>query len=201
MSRVRKLGSAALAVLAVMAICSAAFSSASGTEFKAETYPVTIKGTGTQVIGTNAGTVTCSGSAQAGVISSSATWWSVGVTDSGCTIAGAPVSVNWSTCEIRYYTYSGLYIVCSGGSVTAKSEKTGCVVQISPQELEAVGYVVEGTGSSRTIRATVAVTGMKYTQSSKCAGGEGTFTNGTISGEAVIKGSNGKGEQEGIFIE
>jgi hypothetical protein len=194
----KKLCLVVLASLAVMAATGVA--SASASEFKAESFPVTIKGSGTQEFGTSAGNFTCSSTVQTGEGSSSATWWSVKVSDSGCKFGGSAGTIETGECEILYYTYSGYYVVCKGGAMKLKAE-SGCIVEIGPQKLETVSYKAGGAGTTRTITAKVSVTGMSYTQSSKCAGGAGTFTNGTIGGEVLLKGFTTKGVQQGIFIE
>jgi hypothetical protein len=199
MNSIRRFGLIALAALAVTALTGVASASAAETEFRAESFPVTIKGSGNQEIGTTAGTISCPTSTQNGEAKSSATWWTVKVADSGCTIGGVAATVSWGECEIRYYTYSGLYIVCKGGVVKITSES--CVVEIGPQEVESVGFTNLGSGTTRTIAAVVKVGGLKYTQSSKCAGGAGTKTNGTLGGEILLKGFTEKGVQQGIFIE
>lgn len=201
MNTIKKRGLPALAALAVMASVGVGSASAAELEFQAESFPVTIKGSGNQVIGTTAGTISCPTSSQNGEAKSSATWWTVKLTDSGCTIGGTPATVAWGECEVRYYTYSGLYIVCKGGVLKITPEGTGCVIEIGPQELGSVGFSPAGTKTTRTIKAVVEVTGLKYTQNSNCSGGAGTLTNGTIGGEILLKGFTSKGVQQGIFIE
>ena len=120
------------------------------------------------------------------------------VTDSGCKLNGVATTVNWGECEIRYYTYSGYYIVCKGGIVKITSE--ACVIEIGQQELKSLTLTNSGSGTTRAIKALVSVSGMKFTQNSGCVGGAGTFTNGKIGGEVLLKGFKG-GEQQGIFVE
>ncbi len=199
----RKLVPAALIALALAATYGVTSASASEEpQFRAESFPVTLQGTGNQTVGTKAGTFTCPKSVQSGTATSAATWWSVKVTDSGCTIGGKPASVNWGECEIRYYTYSGFYIVCKGGGVKATVTETGCVVEVGPQELlEALSIEAVGSGTTRSFVGSLNSKKLKYTQNSKCEGGAGTFTNGTFTGELALKGLNTKEVQEGIFIE
>jgi hypothetical protein len=197
MSSIKRLGFACVVAAAIAACVGVA--SASASEFHAEKFPVTLKGSGNQKFGTNAGSTICTTSAQKGEATSSATWWSVKVGDSGCTLSGLLATVEWGECEIRYYTYSGLYIVCKGGVV--KITSGSCVIEIGPQEVESVSFTGAGSGTTRTIIALVNVSGLKYTQSSKCAGGAGTFTNGTMGGEIKLEGSTSEGIQQGIWIE
>lgn len=179
-----------------------ALASASEPEFRAESFPVTLKGSGSQKIGTKAGTVTCSSSTQTGEASSQATWWTLKVADTGCVFTGGiTVSVAWNSCEIRYYTYSGMYIVCGGTPIVVTNSKIGCVAEIGSQNLSTISYAAAGSGATRTITAFLSITGVEYTQNSKCPGGAGTFSDGTMGGEILIKGFTGKGEQQGIYIE
>lgn len=195
MNAIQKLG---LASMAALVLACSGVASASASQFQAEFFPVGLIGTGNQVITTTAGTISCSTSNQKGEPTSSATWWTVKVTNSGCTLGGAAATMEYGECEIRYYTYSGLYIVCKGGVVKITSGT--CVIEIGPQERESVTFNALGSGTTRRIVAVPSVTGLKYTQSSKCLGGAGTFTNGKLGGEIVLEGFS-EGIQQGIWIE
>jgi hypothetical protein len=199
MKSIKKLGLGGIALLALMAFAGTS-SAAAEPQFFAESFPVTLQASGNQIFKTETATISCPTSSQSGEAKSSATWWSVKVADSGCTLnekAGA--SVEWGGCEIRYYTYSGLYIVCSGGAVKISSGT--CAIEIKPQELKSVGFAPTGTGTTRAIIATVEATKMTFTQSAGCSGGAGTFSTGKIEGKITLKGLNSKGLQQGIFIE
>ncbi len=200
MKSINKVGCLGLALFAMMAF--AGVSSASASLFQAESFPATLAGSGTQTFETEAGTIVCPTSIQKGVATSSAEWWSVNVADSGCKLGTATTTVDWSQCEIRYYSYSGLYIVCKGGvvKIVSVTKEVECIIEIGPQELKSVSFTEVGSGTTRSIGAAVKVSGMKFTQSKGCAGGAGTFTKGAIGGEILIKGSTEKGLQQGIFI-
>jgi hypothetical protein len=199
MKNIKKLGLGALALLALMAFAGTSLASAAETEFRAATFPVTLAGSGNQTFETPEGLVSCSTSSQKGEAKSAATWWSVKVTDSGCTIGGKAATVDWSGCEIRYYTYSGLYIVCSGGVVKISFEE--CAIEIKPQELESVSFTEKLEGTIKAIGAKVNVSNMTLIQSGGCKAGSGTFTKGTIVGEVLLKGLTSKGAPQSIFIE
>jgi|GEM_PF-6311790 len=200
MKSIKKIGCLGLTLFAFMAL--AGVSSASASLFQAESFPATLSGSGTQTFQTEAGTIVCSTSTQKGEATSSAEWWSVKVTDSGCKLGEGATTVNWSECEIRYYTYSGLYIVCKGGvvKIASKTESGECIIEIGPQELKSVSFTEVLSGTIKSIGATVKVSNMKFTQSKACAGGAGTFTNGTIGGEILLKGFTKEGLQQSIFI-
>lgn len=189
-----------VALLALLAFAGTSSAPAAELEFKAESFPATLQGTGSQIFKFKAGTITCPTSSQKGEAKSPAVWWSMKLADSGCTLGEkkAAATVESGECELRYYTYSGLYIVCKSGVLKIVSGE--CVIEIKPQELESVSFGATGTGSTRAIFAKVNIGEMAYTQSKACTGGAGAFTEGAVTGEEVLKGSNGKGEQQGIFI-
>jgi hypothetical protein len=197
MKSIKKLGLGGIALLALMAFAGTS-SAAAEPEFFAEVFPAELQGSGNQIFKTEAGTISCPTSSQKGEANSSATWWSVKVTDSGCKLNEAGATVDWTGCEIRYYTYSGLYIVCSGSVVKISSGT--CVIEIKPQELKSVGFTPTGSGTTRAIIATVEVTEMTFTQSAGCEKGAGTFSTGKLEGKVTLKGLN-KGKPQGIFIE
>src|SRR4051794_35598608 len=115
MSHMKMIGLIVAGVLAATA--SIGVASASAAEFNAESFPVTLEGSGNQTFTTEAGEITCPTSAQKGEATSKSTWWTMKVTDAGCTLSGVGTAVNWEECEVRYYTYSGYYIVCKGGGI------------------------------------------------------------------------------------
>ncbi len=198
MKSIKKLGLGGVALLALMAFAGTSSASAAETEFRAETFPATLLGTGNQTFKTAAGTISCPESIQKGEAKSAATWWSVKVADSGCTLGEEAATVEWGECEIRYYTYSGLYIVCGGGGVKISSGE--CAIEIKPQELKSVSFAEKVEGTTKMIAATVGVKNMVFTQGKGCAGGAGTFETGTIGGEILLKGFTSKGSPQSIFI-
>jgi hypothetical protein len=199
MRNTRKLSLWGIALLALMAFAGASSASAAETEFRAESFPVTLQGSGTQTFKTEAGSISCPTSSQKGEAKSAATWWAVKVSNSGCTLGEKAATVESGECEIRYYTYSGLYVVCKSGVLKIVSGE--CVIEIKPQELKSLSTGGTGEGTTRAILAKVSVINMAYAQGKACKGGAGTFTNGTIGGEVLLKGFTSKGVQQGIFIE
>lgn len=224
----RNLKTLAVSMAAVLAMSLVAASGASAGEYHSEVESTTLSGSqiGTDVFTTNAGTVKCNEAtytgSQTGKTSSEVT---INPTYSECTafgFAGATVEVN-----MCHYVYNGgvehlfsptrikaatLKIVCNtteGKEITVVAKLAGvtkCTVHIPPQEgLQETTFDNEGAGSSRDIRATVNVTGIKYSQTAGTGIGacktENNLTNGTYVGEATIKGFDSGGTQKGIWAE
>jgi hypothetical protein len=204
----RKLKALGLALAAVMAF--AAFAgSASAAEFHSEAEHTEISGTqiGSDVFTTNAGTVKCSittysGTQTTGVTSSEVT---VKPFYEKCTafgFIGATIDVN--NCHYRFTPNKEpyLHIICLEKPIEVTTPT--CVITVSSQTVaNGVTYSNEGAGAARDVRVKVALTGLTYTQTNKsfpnCTGGAGTFSNGTYTGEATVKGANTAGTQVGIW--
>lgn len=204
----RKLKALGLAFVAVLAMGALSASAASAASFHSEAAHTILSGeqpTGTNdVFTTNAGTVTCQNATYSGT-TSSATTSTVTVTPSysGCTAFGfvnATIDVNGCT-----YTFNAgnddLIITCSGNPITVTA--FNCHVKVASQEATAgISYDNAGSGTSRDVTATANITGLKYTQESKSFPGctNGSFTNGTYKGAGTVKGSNTAGtESVGIW--
>ncbi len=210
---VKMLGLAAVAAMAVMALTGVA--SASATQFKAETYPVTVKShaavnivegkevTSNQVFKTNAGTVSCEAAAGSGSANAASEWMKIKVSYSKCTAFGfIGATINMGTCEYEFHTNGTVDIVPSGCKVTITVSGSSCVVEVPSQTgLKTVSYENKGTGTTRTIREKTNVTGITYTQNAFCSGGSGTFSNGEYTGENEVEGFNEALEREGIWVE
>jgi hypothetical protein len=204
----RKLKALGMAIAAVMAF--AAFAgSASAAEFHSEVEHTGISGSriGTDVFTVNAGTWKCteltySGTQSTGVTSSEITvipkW-------GGCTafgFIGATIDVNG--CDYRFTPNANpyLHIVCPTKPIEVTTST--CTVTLPAQPVNSgVTYTNEGSGTTRDLKVNYSLTGLSYTQHNKvfpnCPGGAGTFTNGTYTGEATIKGANTAGTQVGIW--
>jgi hypothetical protein len=204
----RKLKALGLALAAVMAL--AAFSgSASAAEFHSEVAHTQISGNqvGSDVFTTNAGTVKCSETTYSGTQTTGVTSSESKVTPKygGCTafgFIGATIDVNGCTYIFTPNTEPSLHIVC--GEKPIEVTTPTCVVTVGSLTVNhGVVYTNEGAGTSRDIRVKVNLTGLTYTQHNKsfpnCTGGAGTFTNGTYTGEATVKGANTAGTQVGIW--
>jgi hypothetical protein len=204
----RKLKALGMAIAAVMAF--AAFAgSASAAEFHSEVEHTGISGSriGTDVFTVNAGTWKCteltySGTQSTGVTSSEITvipkW-------GGCTafgFIGATIDVNG--CDYRFTPNANpyLHIVCP--TKTIEVTTPNCIVTVGSQTVNSgVTYTNGGAGATRDVTVKLGLSGLTYTQLNKafpnCTGGAGTFTNGTYSGEATVKGANTAGVQVGIW--
>jgi hypothetical protein len=153
----------------------------------------------------NAGSWRCKSATYAGT-TSSATGTRVEVLPawSGCT-AFAFVNVTRDVNGCRYVLYNTgvMDIVCPAGSAMVITA-FNCYITIPAQTgLKTVSYTNEGSGSSRDIKVSTSITGLKYSQESKSFPGcvTGNFTNGTIQGTTTFKGVNTAGEQVGIWVQ
>jgi len=112
------------------------------------------------------------------------------------------------TSETTTTTFDGdIAIVCPAGSeITVTASLFGqskCIIHIPPQtNLANVEYHNVGSGNTRDVTVTVSLTGITYTQTAGSGFGACTTehqTNGTYTGEATVKGFEGK-KQKGIWI-
>jgi hypothetical protein len=201
----RKLKALGLTVVALMAAMALSVSAASAAEFHSEVAHTSLSGSqiGTDVFTVNAGTVKCTEATYTGT-QSAETAKTVKVLPkySGCTaFSFVNTTIDVNGCE---YEFSGentdVNIVNCATPITVTA--FNCWVTVGAQSgLKSVTYTNEGSGTSRDVKVKVAITGIKYTQHSKSFPGcsSGTFTNGSYTGEATVKGANTAGEQVGIW--
>jgi hypothetical protein len=202
----RKLKALGLALIAVAAMAFSA-SAAMAASFHSEATHTTLSGSqvGEDKFKVNAGTVTCGEATYSGT-QSSATSETQTVTPnySECKAFGfvnTPIDVNGCT-----YTFNAnngsINIGCGSKPIVVTA--FNCYVSVGSQELSTgVTYANEGSGSSRDVKVTVSLTGIKYTQESKSFPGcsNGTFTNGTYEGAATVRGFTTEGTQVGVWKE
>jgi hypothetical protein len=207
----KALGLAAMAVFAMTAISASAAQAAP--LFHAEEAPVTYKGEnvgGKEKFKTSAGTVECTTTSVTGESSeSTSTEATISPTYTGCKAFGfLTATVTMNGCSYKFHLVEGsspatatVDIVCPAGKdITISS--TGCVVHVPAQTgLKHVVFDNEGSGATRDIKATNTVTGIKYTATGGCPGGEGTKEDGEYSGTTTVKGFKSGGAQQGIFVE
>lgn len=212
MKRIRIIG---LALVAVFALSAVAAASASATKFEAETYPVKIKGTqtNTQLFKVESGSVECANATFTGELPKepgASETLKVKPVYSNCKFAafeGVKVEMN----ECTYLLHAGVKVTetefnkgvvdveCPTGKTITVTTLT-CVVTVGPQAgLGELTYVVKGTGKTREVEVVANVTNIKYTESSLCLK-PGEHANGVYKGNVLAKGTNGLGEQEGIFL-
>jgi hypothetical protein len=207
----RKLKALGMAIAAVMAF--AAFAgSASAAEFHSEVAHTQISGAQvkTDVFTTNAGTVKCSEATYSGTQTTGVTSTQVTAEAKygGCTAFGfVGATIHMNGCDYLFTSNPNpyLHILCPAGKVIEVTTPS-CVITVPAQTVNSgVTYVnVPGNGTTtRHITVQVALSGLTYTQDPGpfpgCTGGGGTFTNGTYTGEATIKGANTAGTQVGIW--
>jgi hypothetical protein len=78
---------------------------------------------------------------------------------------------------------------------------SGCRYQIGPQEgLKTVKYANSGSGASRDVTATFAVTGITYVKSGPGCGSS-KFTNGELTGIVTLKADTAEKKQQGLWVE
>jgi hypothetical protein len=219
-------GVMAVAALALTAVAASAAQAAPA--FHVETAPATITGeqTTAQEFGTNSGVVTCSGATFHGTSTvTETTTQEVTPTYTGCKAFGFLSStVEPNGCGYLFHLVAGgvspypatVDVVCpSGKAITVKSVFTNCVITVGAQTgLEGVTFTNTGTKTTRDLDVSLTLTNevingkevnnakITYTQTgSNCAGGEGTFTNGSMKGGATVKADNtSTGLQQGLFI-
>lgn len=206
--RLRVLGVSCVAVFAMSAV---AASAASASFFNAETYPVTIGGSqvGTNVFKTSAGSVECAKATFSGKQSAKSETVEITPTYSECKAFGfVSATVTFGTCKYNFHAGTG---TGSSSVGTVDIVPTGCgpiVIKASICEVtipaqtgkSSVTYTTVGAGKTREIEISAAVKKIKYTAGAGCPGGAGTKEDGEYTGKAKVKGTNGSGVQEGIFI-
>lgn len=154
------------------------------------------------VFSVNAGTITCSTVTGSGtMVGKTFKEATATPTFSGCTAFGfVNATVDTNGCSNVITADIEVHLVCPAGK-TMQVTAFNCWISIPPQSATSVEYVNTGSGSSRTILARESGTGIHYTQTSKSFPGcsNGTFTNGTATGEILTKGTDTAGKQVGIW--
>jgi hypothetical protein len=209
---IKLLALTALAALAVTAVAASA-AHAENTKFTAGSTSgkVTATQTTKQVFTTNAGKVECTTAHQEGVFTA-ATFSSLTVTPtySGCTafgFIGATVEMNGCT-----YTYNGkenkvgeetlvtLTINCPAGK-SIKFSGGGCVTTVPAQgPLSHIKFVNDTTNPTDDVEAPATVSGIVYT-STGCISGNGTFSNGTLTGGHTVIAKDTTGAQVNLTVD
>jgi hypothetical protein len=204
----RKLKVIGLAIAAVMALA-AFLGPAAAAEFHSEVAHTQISGSqiGSDSFTGNAGTWKCSELTYIGTQATEATSSEITATPKfgGCTafgFIGATIDVNG--CDYRFTPNANpyLHIVCPTKPIEVTTAT--CTITFPAQTVNSgVTYTNERAGTTRDLRVKFSMTGLSYTQDNKafpnCPGGAGTFSNGTYSGEATIKGANTAATQVGIW--
>lgn len=186
-------------------------SSASAAQFKAEEYPVSFNGSAatTQIISTNTGKMKCLQGTFLGSEAAASSSLALAPGYGSCAFAGLQMGFNSNGCKFVLTSTNGtppfvgtLGVSCSSetGAMMISTPAFGCTVSIPVQSgLSAVEFENTGTGTGRSITAVLNVSGLSYTESSKCFS-PGAHTNGTYTGSISIPGLNAKGKAEGVFL-
>jgi hypothetical protein len=210
--RVKPVGIAILAAMALTALLGTA--SASASQFRAEEYPATISSV--QVVqqkykvGSAANiAVKCDSATASGTLAASSSSITLTPAYSGCQVAGQFATANANSCKYVFNStneaapYSGsMDIACSkeGDGIIFTQATSGCEVKFPAQTaLGAIEFANTGSNRSRAVTGNLNISGVKNVNSSKCAEGGGTFTNGTLAGSLVVKGTNA-GHGVGVYL-
>jgi hypothetical protein len=209
---IHKLKTIGLALAAVMAFAAISASAASAAnEFHSAVAHTSLSGeqVGEDVFTTNAGTVKCKKASYTGT-SSTATvsGQTVAPSYSECTAFGgflnATVDPNGCTYTftVSKFPAGDVDITCPAGKVIEVTT-FACDVKVFPQKKSGITYT-NVAGPPKHVTVDVALTGLHYQQTGTnfpfCNGGDGTFTNGTYTGKATIKGYDTAGAQVDIFV-
>ncbi|HEU5253084.1 MAG TPA: hypothetical protein VFU16_07155 [Solirubrobacterales bacterium] len=206
--RLSIIGLALLAALALSAVAGAAGASAS--QFRAQQYPATITGTqgATQKLVLNGTTIKCNNPTGTATASAASSTLALSPSYSGCTLGGLNANFVSNGCQLIYTSISEsapltgtLGVSCEAGAAIEIKQGT-CVVSIPTQSgVGGVEFTNAGTGSTRTITATYNITALSYSGGSGCpASLKGSYSNGTLTGGTVFKGSVGL-RQIGVYVD
>jgi subtilisin family serine protease len=183
------------------------------TAFRTEEAPVALGASAktTQTFSGAAVSVTCTGISWTGEMTAvttkelKATPSYAGCTGKAGSFTGAG-AVNMGSCAFLYHvngtlTLSGASCATNPMTVSvAPSPGFECKLTIPPQAVGLVSYLWTGTGTGRTVLAGHNVTGLKGTASGVLCSQQGGFTNGTYTGEVIVKASK-SGISRGIWVE
>lgn len=218
----RNLKVLALALVAVLAMSAVAASTAPADAFTGEATPVTLTGSqeGSDVLTTTSGNTTCKEVRYTGTSASGVTTATVtpsypektAIGEQNCS-GGLPSLVHTNGCVYLFHlgaaTEGTVDINCPAGkeiTITAGyNVTTKCTIHIPPQTgLIKVNYSNTGSGNTREIIVTTAITNLKYTHTKgsglgACTPGSGTT--GSYNGKARITGEKDGGSGHvGIFL-
>jgi len=196
-----------IAAFALLAISAGIASTALAAEYHSEITNTTIKGEqiGEEALTFNAGTVKCKKVTETGTVSpATASEIELEPEFSECTAFGfVNTLIDRNGCKFKWtWLPPTLHLVCPAGK-TIHITAFNCWVKIGPQTISGLAIVKAGIGIARIIKLIKSFSGLLYTQESKSFPGctNGSFTNGTWSGESELKGFNSEGKQVGIWSE
>jgi hypothetical protein len=209
MKRAKALGLSVAMMLTLTALLAA--SSASAAQFKAEEYPVSFSGeTLTKpTITTNTGTYKCESATYTGAASEALSTLALAPVFGECAFITLIATFEAHSCSFVLNStneaapFTGtMDMRCSkaGDKMVLKIPLAECTVEIPQQiSLPAVEYKNVGAGTGRTITTTLKISGMSYSESSKCSS-PGAHTNGLFNTAFSVKGKNTGGKSIGVFL-
>jgi hypothetical protein len=197
MSRIKNLG---LVCTVAVVVGAAMASAAQAGEFTAENYAATATGTALtkHQFKFNGGTISCTVATFDGKLTGPAENMTVAAEYGNCsTPGGAGVTVNMTGCDYVFHAGETLENDRVEGSMAVQcaqmsegidiEEAGGCTVKIVPQ-IGLSKLVYTNHTEAKDFDVDINVTGIAYFQSAACPMGEGTFANGTYSGQSTIVG-------------
>ena len=213
MKQIKTVGLTIAMVLALTALLGA--TSASASQFRAEEYPTSL--TGAQS-GTHKFTLSkllslsCDTATLSGAVSEASSAVTLTPAYSQCKTLYGPSTVVVNSCKYVFHStneaapYTGtMDIACSkeGDAIEVNTPGGACLIKYPAQASRGtVEFANTGKKSrSRTITATLKVTGLKFTESGIFCQESGTHETGTYTGTSVIKGLNEKaGHAVGVYL-
>jgi hypothetical protein len=199
-----------LAIVIIVAL-SALAGAASASQFRSEAYPTNLAGeiAVEPVISVANGKIKCSSTYLEGNESGSSSSMSLRPEPGGCKAYGLSAKVNPNGCRLVFSSTNNaapfvglLAVTCGAGeSIEVKPTGSNCMVKIPGQAgVGPVSYETSGLATGRHIIATMAVSGLTYTENgSNCTKNGVTSTNGQISGSYSIYGNVPNGPL-GVYI-
>jgi hypothetical protein len=219
----KTLGLALVALLAMSAvIASAAQAVPEPPEFQAATYPAKVTGAGPGAGIANAFTITtgaaknistiCKKNKFEGELTGASTTLTVKPTYEECKLGGLAAIIDMNTCDFVFHTVKASNPPTASAEVKCTKEKDTititqgtCVVHVEEQAgLNHVIFDNIGAGTTKEVKATVHVEGIKYEITKECPNTltNTTTTDGKYTEEVLLTGENIAGtEHIGIFVE
>jgi hypothetical protein len=168
-------------------------------KFAAEQYPTQIagiQGPTSHLFTTRTGQIKCSQGGFFGALSAAGPLLSVIPKYEGCTSFGLKATVSMNSCSFVFQVanatplYKGSMVVyCTKAGDAMEVKAPGCTIKFPSQAGgEGVSYVVNGSGSARTIVAGAELKGIEYIQTGIFCNGEGVFKDGTFTGDTLLRG-------------
>lgn len=199
-----KLKALGLTLMAICLIGAVGASGAQATKFTSAKYPTSLTGTQTSqhVFQTMFGAVKCDAASFTGSLAAASSTITLAPTYSKCTTSGLSVTITMNGCDFLIHNTIDISTHASGGNldiqcpagkqIVIDEAETGCTKDIGPQTgLGLMTYTINTEGGDMNFDFTIK--GIKYTVtgSGLFCFEPGSYTDGTYTGTATFKGSNG----------